>query len=219
MAYPACYQLSQARPQTFVSNNAKSAEKGARHSYYWAKGLCQLKGNPMKRVMIIGGSGSGKSTLARRLGNLTGIPVIHMDPMYYKPGWIMRPKDVYAQMSLDALKGKFWIFEGNLSSTMAARLDASDVFIFLDIGTTRRLWRVIWRTIRHYGKPRPDMASGCPERFEWAFLKFVAGYNRRGRVGAFEILRLAKTQHKWYHVKTNAGLDQLFQDALHRARH
>ncbi|MEL6615862.1 MAG: AAA family ATPase, partial [Bacteroidota bacterium] len=33
----------------------------------------------MQRVMIVGGPGAGKSTLARRLGEATGLPVIHID--------------------------------------------------------------------------------------------------------------------------------------------
>lgn len=40
----------------------------------------------MKRVMIFGGAGSGKSTLARKIGARTGLPVIHIDPIYWEPG-------------------------------------------------------------------------------------------------------------------------------------
>jgi adenylate kinase family enzyme len=32
--------------------------------------------------MIIAGSGSGKSTTAIKLGEITGLPVVHIDPMY-----------------------------------------------------------------------------------------------------------------------------------------
>ncbi len=38
----------------------------------------------MKCIMIIGGS--GKSTLARRLGEITGLPVVRIDPMFYTVG-------------------------------------------------------------------------------------------------------------------------------------
>ena len=33
--------------------------------------------------MVIGCSGAGKSTLARRLGEVTGLPVIHLDRVVY----------------------------------------------------------------------------------------------------------------------------------------
>lgn len=39
----------------------------------------------MKRVMIYGGSGSGKSWLTQKLGYITGLPVVHIDSMYWKP--------------------------------------------------------------------------------------------------------------------------------------
>ena len=44
----------------------------------------------MQRVMIVGQPGSGKSTLARRLGQLTGIPVVHIDTIHWQPGWVER---------------------------------------------------------------------------------------------------------------------------------
>ena len=39
----------------------------------------------MKRIMIIGGAGSGKSSLARALGDITGLPVVHIDTLYWQP--------------------------------------------------------------------------------------------------------------------------------------
>jgi adenylate kinase family enzyme len=33
----------------------------------------------MERIMIVGQPGSGKSTLAQVLGEVTGLPVIHID--------------------------------------------------------------------------------------------------------------------------------------------
>src|SRR5689334_13741303 len=45
-----------------------------------------------RRVLVDGMMGSGKSTFARALAARTGLPLIHLDLHYWKPGWV-RPSD------------------------------------------------------------------------------------------------------------------------------
>ena len=131
----------------------------------------------MKRVMIYGGSGSGKSTLARKIGEISGLPVVHIDPMYYRKGWVQRPKSETTQLVLAATATEKWVFDGNHHCTFDARIAGADMVIFLDFPTWLRLWRVVLRTLRFRGKTRPDMTPGCPERFNREFIiKWVAGY-------------------------------------------
>jgi adenylate kinase family enzyme len=158
----------------------------------------------MKRIMIIGGAGSGKSTLARQIGERLGLPVIHVDPMYWKPGWVMRAPEETTELALRAIEGEEWIFEGNHTATIPARLARADTLIFLDIGTLRRLWRVLGRVIRNYGQTRPDMAEGCPERFDWPFLKWVVGYRRNGRIKALKLLTEAPPHIRVFHLRSPA---------------
>lgn len=120
--------------------------------------------------MIIGPSGSGKSTLARALGAKLGLPVIHMDPFYFKPGWDQRPRAETDAMAVAAAQGEAWVFEGNNSSTFDARAARADLIVVLYLGRWRCFWRVIRRTLRYYGRSRPDMAPDCPEHFDKAFL-------------------------------------------------
>lgn len=47
----------------------------------------------MERVTIVGPSGSGKSTLAKRLGKRFGLPVFHMDQLFFDPGWVEKSKE------------------------------------------------------------------------------------------------------------------------------
>lgn len=49
----------------------------------------------MRRVLIIGSSGAGKSTLARELEPILGLPVIHLDAVFWQPGWREMPKDAW----------------------------------------------------------------------------------------------------------------------------
>ena len=67
----------------------------------------------MRRVMVIGGSGAGKSTLARRIGTRTGLPVVHMDPIYWEGDWIERGKAEVMQMATAAADAPAWVFDGN----------------------------------------------------------------------------------------------------------
>jgi hypothetical protein len=50
----------------------------------------------MKKILVIGSGGAGKSTFAKRLGGLLGINVIHLDALYWQPGWIEPPKEEYS---------------------------------------------------------------------------------------------------------------------------
>ncbi|MGI9219644.1 MAG: DNA topology modulation protein FlaR [Woeseiaceae bacterium] len=152
--------------------------------------------------MIIGGAGSGKSTLAVQLGELTELPVVHIDPMYWKPGWVQREHAETEAMVHEAIAADKWIFEGNNSKTFQSRLARADTLVFLDISMPRRLWRVLKRTISSYGKVRPDMAEGCPEQFDFSFLLWVIDYARRGsRDVAINLLKSAPDDVDVHHLR------------------
>lgn len=160
----------------------------------------------MKRVMIIGGGGAGKSTLARLIGDAVDLPVIHIDPMYWNSGWVQRPREETRELALEAAQKDKWVFDGNNSATMQERLDRADTVIFLDVGTLTRLWRITKRTLRYYGRSRPDMAEGCPERFNWEFIRFVAGYAKDGRLRALEFLSNVPNDKCIYHLRNNRDI-------------
>lgn len=135
----------------------------------------------MKRIMIFGGPGSGKSTLARQLGTLLDLPVVHMDQVYWLPGWVERPKAQVMQMALAAADGEAWVFDGNHGRSMGYRAERADMLVFLDMPQMLRTWRVLWRSALSYGRTRPDMGQGCPERFDAEFLRFSWNYGRNSR--------------------------------------
>lgn len=163
--------------------------------------------------MVIGGAGSGKSTLAIMLGEKTGLPVVHMDKMYWLPGWVERDRPEMQQMARDAADGDEWIIDGNNSATIHYRLDRADALIFLDIHILKRLWRVIWRSITSYGKVRPDMQEGCPEKFDWDFLKFVMRYGGDGRIRTLRFLQTIPEHVDVFHLQSKSEVD----DFLHKS--
>lgn len=136
---------------------------------------------PMKRIMIIGASGAGKSTLARWLGESLNLPVVHIDPMYFSEGWVQRQRAETEALIHQAIQADEWVFEGNFSSTFDERAELADLIVVLELGKVRRLLRTVWRTLRYYGRTRPEMTAGCPERFDAEFINWVWEYDSHSR--------------------------------------
>lgn len=136
----------------------------------------------MKRVTIVGPSGAGKSTLARELGKLFDLPVFHMDQFFFKPGWIEKSKDELAEEVENVLQvNEQWVIEGNYSGTLPSRIAQSTHVIFLDYPRYLYIYRVIKRLLTTYGTVREDMAPGCRERIDFAFLRYVWEFKTKRR--------------------------------------
>jgi adenylate kinase family enzyme len=133
----------------------------------------------MQRIMIIGGPGSGKSTLARQLGDKLGLPVIHIDPMFWAPGWVQRDPAQTLVMIDAAAAQQAWVFEGNRADHYAGRAARADLIVFLDLPRVLRLWRILRRRFIYHGQTRPEMPADCPERLDPSFLAEVWHWDRK----------------------------------------
>jgi adenylate kinase family enzyme len=102
----------------------------------------------MKRVLILGRGASGKSTLAKRLGAITGLPIIELDKIFWRPGLIATPREQWVAMQEQLVAGDRWIIEGDLGpyDDLEVRLRAADTIIFLDFSLARCAWRAIRRS-------------------------------------------------------------------------
>jgi len=142
----------------------------------------------MERIMIIGCGGSGKSTLAQALGEKTGLPVIHLDKLFWRPGWVQVSKAEFDVLHEKALSGEKWILDGNFNRTIHRRIECADTVIYLDFSRTACLLGVLKRIVTTYGTVRRDMGEGCPERIDLEFLKWVWNFNRNKRSRYYELL-------------------------------
>lgn len=133
----------------------------------------------MKRVAIIGSPGAGKSTFARRLGDITGIEIFHLDSLFWKPGWVETARPQWIQLQQELVGRPSWIIDGNYGATMDIRVQAADTVIFLDIPRRVCLWRVAKRTIRYRGQTRPDLGMDCPEKIDVKFLRYIWEFRNR----------------------------------------
>lgn len=133
----------------------------------------------MRRVAVIGCGGAGKSTLARRLGERTGLPVVHLDALFWRPGWEATPGDEWRAVLAGVVAGDRWITDGNYGGTLDLRLAAADTVVFLDMPRRVTIPGILRRWGRNHG--RPVQAPGCPERVSGEFLRWVWNYRRDTR--------------------------------------
>jgi len=142
----------------------------------------------MERVLVIGSGGSGKTTVARTIAERLGVPLIHLDALYWRPGWTPTPPDEWERSVAELIARPRWVMDGNYGGTLGMRLAACDGVVFLDMPRRVCLWRILKRRVRYRGRRRPDVAPGCPERVTWEFVRWVWTYRKRRRGAILERL-------------------------------
>lgn len=151
--------------------------------------------------MIIGQPGSGKSTLARKLGELTGLPVKHIDQIHWKAGWIERSNEDKADLVAKVHAQDSWIFEGGHARSYPERIARADTCIWLDFPLGIRLWRVFGRIIRDYGKTRPDLPEDCPEQLDWEFIVWIITSRQENRIAPLAIINDPPSHLTVHHLR------------------
>src|SRR5262249_22572354 len=68
----------------------------------------------MKRVVILGLGSSGKTTLGLRLGQITGLRVVELDKIYWRPGLVETPHEEWIKMQHALAADNGWILDGDL---------------------------------------------------------------------------------------------------------
>ena len=163
--------------------------------------------------MIIGCCGAGKSTFAKKLGNILPLEVIHLDQHYWQPNWTETAKEEWEEIVSKLAQKESWIIDGNYGGTMDLRIDRADTIIYLDYPTWKCLWRITKRIIKHRGHERPDMATGCQERFDLEFYHYVATFNLMRRKALINKMQKLKSQ-KTVHIFRNDKETGIFLNAL-----
>jgi adenylate kinase family enzyme len=116
----------------------------------------------MRRVVVLGRGGAGKSVLARRLSELTGLPVVELDALFWQPGLVAEDPERWAARQRELVQRDTWIIDGDLGpydSALEDRLRAADTVIVLDFAFVRCAWRTVRR-----GRERGDYW-----RWVWAY--------------------------------------------------
>ena len=137
----------------------------------------------MKKIIVIGCPGSGKSRFSKNLNKITGIPLYHLDMIYWNADKTTVEKEVFLERLSEILQKDSWIIDGNYASTMEVRMRECDSVFFLDYPTDICLDGIRERR----GKARSDMPwveSGEDEEF----IEFVKNYALQSRPQVIALL-------------------------------
>jgi hypothetical protein len=116
----------------------------------------------VRKVVILGRGGAGKSALSRQLSDVTGIPAVELDALFWQPGLAPMDPSRWAACQHDLVQRSCWILDGDLGpydTALAARLRAADTVVVLDFAFLRCAWRTLrrgreqagyWRWVRAY---------------------------------------------------------------------
>ena len=153
----------------------------------------------MQRVVILGPGASGKSTLAARLGEITGLPVIELDKIFWQPGLRATPCDQWMEVQQALIQENRWILDGDLGpyDAVEVRLRAADTVIFLDLSLIRCAWRAARRS-----RERAD------------FWLWMLRYKRQSRPFLMEAITKHATQAAVYRLRNPEALHGFIEDVV-----
>lgn len=102
----------------------------------------------MRRVLVLGRGGAGKSVFARRLGALTGIPVVELDKVFWRPGPAETPRSEWVATQRELVAADTWILDGDLGpyDVLEVRLAEADTVMLLNFSLVRCASRAVRRS-------------------------------------------------------------------------
>jgi adenylate kinase family enzyme len=133
------------------------------------------------KIAVIGYSGSGKSTLSAKLAEEQGVQLLHLDTVYWLPGWEHRTREEMRLLVGEYLDAHgHWVIDGNYSKILFdRRMSEADHIILLQFSRLACLLRA-WKRYRTYrGKSRSSMTEGCPEKLDGEFVRWVLWNGRK----------------------------------------
>ena len=164
----------------------------------------------MKKIIVIGCPGSGKSTFSKSVHKITGIPLFHLDMMFWNADKTTVEKSAFLERLLKVIQSSEWIIDGNYGATMDLRMQACDTIVFLDYPLDVCLNGIKERR----GKPRTDMPwiENVGEE-DVEFMEFIKNYNTESRPKVMKLLD--KYSHKDIYIFNNRDEADKFLNQMH----
>jgi adenylate kinase family enzyme len=152
----------------------------------------------MQRVVILGRGGAGKSTLARRVGQVSDLPVVELDALFWQPGPTAADPAQWTERQRELVRREAWILDGDLGphdGSLGVRLRAADTIIVLDFSFLRCAWRTVLR-----GRERAD------------YWRWVWTYRRQGLPKVMQAIRQDAPRARLYVLRSPRAVRRLVRE-------
>ena len=106
-----------------------------------------------RKIIVLGCPGSGKSSFSLQLHERTGLPLIHLDNIWWKQDRTHISRDEFDGQLESLMKADEWILDGDYSRTYEPRIRTCDTVFFLDYDEEECMEGIR----RRVGKERPDI--------------------------------------------------------------
>ena len=134
-----------------------------------------------KRILVLGSPGSGKSIFSKKLSAFIGLPLYHMDDLYWEKCWRRPDPNKFLSILSTVIESEYWMLDGNYVSSLELRLQRADAVVFLDISTYQCLISVLLRSLHRFigdratlpAQIRDDVTYTPKLSFNFSFIKKV----------------------------------------------
>ena len=167
----------------------------------------------MHKVAVFGNAGGGKSTLSKRLAQMTGLPLIALDLLKYKPGGEEVPHADYKAAHDQLLLQDQWIIDGFGSiDTVWERLEVADTLVYLDMPLLQHYWWVTKRFVTSFWVSPESWPQDSP-RFQGALNSYrMVGLCHKKLTPKYrEYVAKAKATKWVYHLQSTSAVAAFYQ--------
>ncbi len=167
----------------------------------------------MQKVAVFGNSGGGKSTLSKGLAELTGLPLVVLDLIQYKPGGVEVSDDEYQSAHDELLQQERWIIDGYGSlSTVWERLEVADTLVYLDLPVLNHYWWVTKRFIKGFFIPPESWPQNTP-LLKASLNSYYTVWlcNKKLTPRYREYINQAKETKRVFHLKSLKDIEHFYQ--------
>ncbi len=157
------------------------------------------------KAIVIGSPGAGKSTFSRKLRDMTGLPLYHLDMIWHRPNQTTVSKQEFDERLREILAKDCWIIDGNYSRTLELRLQYCDTVFLLDFPLETCLAGAESRI----GKAREDL-PWLETEFDPEFRQFILDFPKDSLPRIYRLLEKYQMDKKTVIFKSREELENYF---------